>query len=37
MTDVVDVVHYIRVKRPNISENGTVPVCRWKGEREILL
>jgi hypothetical protein len=34
MTDVLDVVHYLRLKRHNISENGTVHVLRWKVERE---
>lgn len=34
MTDVLGVVHYLRLKRRNISENGTVCVLRWKVERE---
>jgi hypothetical protein len=37
ITDVLDIVHYLRQKRHNISENGTAPVFRWKGERGNLL
>jgi hypothetical protein len=37
MADVLDVVHYLRLKRRNISESGTVGVLRWKVERENLL
>jgi len=33
VTDILDVVHCLRLKAQNVLENGSVSIFRWKGRR----
>jgi hypothetical protein len=33
VTDILDVVHCLRLKAQNVLENGFISIFRWKGRR----